>query len=45
MLWNETSLPRKQPAATAAVVEDKSYAVTPASVKVKAGFVPAKSST
>jgi len=38
MLWMNLA-PRQQPAATAAVVEDKSYAVTPASVKVKAGFV------
>jgi len=28
-----------QPAATAAVIEDKTYTVTPAAMKVKAGFV------
>jgi uncharacterized membrane protein YeaQ/YmgE (transglycosylase-associated protein family) len=31
--------PAPQPAATAAVIEDKAYTVTPASVKVKAGIV------
>ena len=31
--------PVPQPAATAAVIEDKTYAVTPASVKVQAGIV------
>jgi uncharacterized membrane protein YeaQ/YmgE (transglycosylase-associated protein family) len=31
--------PATQPAATAAVIEDKAYTVTPASVKVKAGIV------
>jgi uncharacterized membrane protein YeaQ/YmgE (transglycosylase-associated protein family) len=31
--------PVQQPAATAAVIEDKTYTVTPASVKVKAGIV------
>jgi uncharacterized membrane protein YeaQ/YmgE (transglycosylase-associated protein family) len=38
MLWLNLA-PAQQPAATAAVVEDKAYAVTPASVKVKAGIV------
>jgi uncharacterized membrane protein YeaQ/YmgE (transglycosylase-associated protein family) len=31
--------PAQQPAATAAVIEDKTYTVTPAAVKVKAGIV------
>ena len=38
MLWMNLA-PAQQPAATAAVVEDKSYAVTPPTVKVKAGIV------
>jgi uncharacterized membrane protein YeaQ/YmgE (transglycosylase-associated protein family) len=31
--------PAQQPAATAAVIEDKTYAVTPAAMKVKAGII------
>ena len=31
--------PAQQPAATAAVIEDKTYTVTPAAIKVKAGLV------
>ena len=38
MLWMNLA-PAQQPAATAAVVEDKSYAVTPTTLKVKAGIV------
>jgi uncharacterized membrane protein YeaQ/YmgE (transglycosylase-associated protein family) len=38
MLWMNFG-PSQQPAATAAVVEDKSYTVTPPSVPVKAGIV------
>ncbi|HEU5197561.1 MAG TPA: hypothetical protein VFW70_22675 [Methylomirabilota bacterium] len=38
MLWMNLA-PAKPPAATAAVIEDKSYAVTPPSLKLKAGLV------
>jgi uncharacterized membrane protein YeaQ/YmgE (transglycosylase-associated protein family) len=38
MLWMNLG-PAQQPAATAAVIEDKSYVVTPASVRVKSGIV------
>ena len=38
MLWMNLA-PAQPPAATAAVIEDKSYAVTPPSVKVQAGIV------
>jgi hypothetical protein len=38
MLWMNLG-PAQQPAATAAVIEDKSYAVTPSSLKLKAGIV------
>ncbi|MBI2203897.1 MAG: GlsB/YeaQ/YmgE family stress response membrane protein [Candidatus Rokubacteria bacterium] len=38
VLWL-TLGPTQQPAATAAMVEDRTYAVTPASMKVKAGIV------
>jgi uncharacterized membrane protein YeaQ/YmgE (transglycosylase-associated protein family) len=38
MLWMNFG-PAQQPAATAAVIEDKSYPVTPASLKMKAGIV------
>ena len=38
MLWLNLA-PAQQPAATAAVAEDKAYAVTPSSLKVKAGIV------
>jgi len=34
-----TLAPAPQPAATAAVIEDKTYTVTPAAIKVKAGIV------
>lgn len=38
VLWLTVG-PTQQPAATAATVEDRTYAVTPASLKVKAGIV------
>lgn len=38
MFWMNLA-PSQQPAATAAVIEDKSYVVTPASLRVKAGIV------
>jgi len=38
MLWMNLG-PAQQPAATAAVIEDKSYTVTPPSLRVKAGIV------
>lgn len=38
MLWMNLG-PSQQPVATAAVIEDKSYTVTPASLSVKAGIV------
>jgi len=38
ILWTNIG-PAQQPAATAAVIEDKSYAVTPASMRVKSGIV------
>jgi uncharacterized membrane protein YeaQ/YmgE (transglycosylase-associated protein family) len=38
MLWMNLG-PSQQPAATAAVIEDKNYVVTPASLRVKAGIV------
>ena len=38
MLWLNLA-PAQQPVATAAVIEDKAYAVTPTSLKVKAGIV------
>ena len=38
MLWLNLA-PAQPPAATAAVIEDKSYAVTPPSLKLKAGLV------
>jgi uncharacterized membrane protein YeaQ/YmgE (transglycosylase-associated protein family) len=38
MLWMNLG-PAQQPAATAAVIEDKSYVVTPASMRVKSGIV------
>jgi uncharacterized membrane protein YeaQ/YmgE (transglycosylase-associated protein family) len=38
MLWMNLG-PAQQPAATAAVIEDKSYTVTPSSLRVKAGIV------
>jgi uncharacterized membrane protein YeaQ/YmgE (transglycosylase-associated protein family) len=38
MLWMNLG-PSQQPAATAAVIEDKTYTVTPASLRVKAGIV------
>jgi hypothetical protein len=38
MLWMNLG-PLQQPTAMAAVIEDKSYVVTPASLRVKAGIV------
>ncbi len=38
MLWTNLG-PAQQPTAAAAVIEDKSYAVTPATLQVKAGIV------